>query len=77
MEKMRIAWRVPLIWPFYATGTAWHSKPHRRGSRWRNPLYWLTGLALLELELWLLLGAVYWAGRGCLLACRVAGSGHG
>jgi hypothetical protein len=48
----------PLRWSHRPGG------PHRRrrrgrASRWRSPLYWLTGLALLELSVWLLWGCVW------------------
>lgn len=31
-----------------------HHRHHHHGSRWFNPLYWITGLAIIEAALWAL-----------------------
>jgi len=59
---------VPLPGPFrWSRRIGGPRRPRRRASRWRNPWYWLTGIALLELSLWLALLA--W---GCLYAVALA-----
>lgn len=69
---MRIGWSVPLPGPFRIGGTVWRSKRRRvrRRTRWSSPLYWLTGLALLELSVWLLWGCLWLTGAACQCGFR-------
>lgn len=61
---------VPLPGPFRYGARLGPRGPRRRRTRWQQPLYWLTGLAVLELSLralygclWLLAAGARWAWR--------------